>query len=101
MAKALQLELVHNGGTFVFAVEGEYLPRWEPIYKLAANPPVVAEMRLTWEFRQCKLVSSTVAGLWVGAGATIATLNTLLETRGTGHPTAARLIRDPSGAAVG
>lgn len=97
MAAALQLQITYSGGTFTFSVEGEYLPRWEPVYKVAANPPVVTEMRIVWEFRQCRLVSTTVAGLWAGAGSTIATLNTMLSARGTGHPTAAALVRDPSG----
>lgn len=97
MAKSLELRLVHSGGNFTFAVEGEYLPRWEPVYRLNANPPEVVEMRQTWEFRQCKLVASSVSALWTGSGATISTLNTLLGTRGTGHPTSAALVADPSG----
>lgn len=97
MSAALQLQITYSGGTFTFAVEGEYLPRWEPTYKVAANPPVVTEMRLVWEFRQCRLIATTVAGLWVGAGSTIATLNTMLSARGTGHPTEAKLVRDPAG----
>lgn len=97
MSAALQLQITYSSGTFTFAVEGEYLPRWEPTYKVAANPPVVTEMRLVWEFRQCKLIATTVAGLWTGSGATIDTLNTMLAARGTGHPTAAALVRDPAG----
>lgn len=97
MAKSLELRLVHSGGNFTFAVEGEYLPRWEPVYRFNANPPEVVEMRQTWEFRQCKLVASSVSALWTGSGATIATLNTLLSTRGTGHPTSASLVANPSG----
>lgn len=97
MAKALELQLVHASGTFTFSVEGEYLPRWEPVYRTNANPPVVTEMRQVWEFRQCRLVASSVTGLWTGSGATIAALRALLETRGSGHPTSATLVADPSG----
>lgn len=96
MSAALQLQITYSGGTFTFAVEGEYLPRWEPTYKIAANPPVVTEMRKVWEFRQCRLISTTVAGLWTD----VATLDTMLMARGTGHPTAAVLKRDPAGANV-
>lgn len=96
MAKSLELRLVHSGGNFTFSVEGEYLPRWEPVYKINANPPVVQEMRLVWEFRQCKLVASSVSSLWTGTGG-INALATLLNTRGTGHPTSATLVGDPSG----
>lgn len=96
MSAALQLQITYSGGTFTFAVEGEYLPRWEPTYKIAANPPVVTEMRKVWEFRQCRLISTTVAGLWTD----VSTLDTMLMARGTGHPTAAVLKRDPAGANV-
>ena len=96
MAKATQLELVYSGGTLVFDVEGEFIPSWQPVHKLNANPPVVTELRKVWEIRQAKLVSTTVAGLWTAIG----TLDTAILARGTGHPTAARLIRDPSGAAA-
>lgn len=91
MAKDLQLELVHDSGTFVFAVEGEYVPRLEPVYRYNVNPPEIVELRQVWEFRQCKLVSSTAAGLWAGAGG-VAALVALLSTRGAGHPTSARLV---------
>lgn len=96
MSAALQLQITYSGGTFTFDVEGEYLPRWEPTYKVAANPPVVTEMRKVWEFRQCRLISTTVAGLWTD----VATLDTMLMARGTGHPTAAVLKRDPASANV-
>lgn len=96
MSAALQLQITYSGGTFTFSVEGEYLPRWEPSYKVAANPPVVTEMRLVWEFRQCRLISTTVDGLWTS----VSTLNTMLSARSTGHPTAAALVRDPAGVAV-
>lgn len=96
MSKAVQLELVYSGGTLTFDVEGEFLPRWQPVHKLNANPPVVTEMRKVWELRQCRFVSTTSAALWTK----ILALEAALDARGTGHPTAARLIRDPSGAAA-
>lgn len=94
MAGATRLELVYKSGTLTFDVEGEFLPSWLPVYRRNANPPVVVEMRKVWEIRQAKFVSSTVAGLWTK----ITTLDEALMARGDGHPTAARLIRDPGGA---
>ena len=91
MAKTLELALVHSAGTFVFSVEGEYFPRWEPTYRFNIDPPEVVELRLAWEFRQVKLVAATPAALFAGAGATIATLAGLLGTRGLGFPTNATL----------
>ena len=93
MAAALQLQIVYSGGTFTFSVEGEYLPRWEPTYKVAADPPVVTEMRHVWEFRQCKLISTTASGLWTSIG----TLHDMMAARGAGHPTSMKLVRDPAG----
>lgn len=96
MAKNLQLELVYPSGTVTFAVEGSYLPRWEPTYRFNVNPPEVVELRQVWEFQQVKFISTTVSGLWTTAG-NINTLLSILATRGTGHFTSARLIADPSG----
>lgn len=96
MAKTLELALVHSTGTFVFAVEGDYFPRWEPSYRFNAPVPVVVEMRYSWEFRQVKLIAASPAALWTGAGATIATLNGLLSARGSTFPTSATL-KTPGG----
>ncbi|HYE92697.1 MAG TPA: hypothetical protein VEA38_16825 [Terriglobales bacterium] len=102
MGKALQLELsstsAANGSTFKFDVEGEFLPRWEPSFKFSADPPQLTEMRRVWEFRQCRLVSSTTSGLWANSNDNIGTLDLIMGTRSTGRFTAATIKRDPDSA---
>lgn len=96
MTARLQLQI--QGSTdFTFDVEGEWIPRIEPVYKEVAQPPQLAELRHTWEFRNCRIVSSdgTQATLWDEFLAFLARF----EDR-TAHPTYVQLVRDPAGAAV-
>lgn len=91
-----RLELQIQGSTnFTFDVEGAWFPSWQPVYKEAANPPEIVEMRQVWEFRDCKIRGETTEALWDSLLAFIARL----ETRAS-HPTYVRLVRDPSSANV-
>lgn len=96
MTARLQLQ-IQGTSDFAFDVEGEWIPSIEPIYKEAAQPPELAELRHTWEFRGCRIVSSdnTTATLWDEFQAFLA----YFEDR-TAHPTYVQLVRDPSGAAA-
>lgn len=96
MARALQLEIQGGSGNFVFAVEGAFFPRVEAVYKEAANPPQVTELREVWEFRGCRILSAdgTVGSLWTQWAAFLARIKSR-----TAHPTYARLVI-PGGATL-
>lgn len=93
MAKALELQ-IQGTSNFTFDVEGEWFYELVPVYKDAANPPQLVELRETWTFKGCKIVSSdgTAATLWTSFQSFLARI----ESR-TSHPTYARIVRDPSG----
>lgn len=93
MPKDVELRLNYTSGTVTFAVEGDYLPRWEPVYRFNTNPPQIVEMRQVWEFRGARLVNTTTSGLWTS----IASLLGRIGTRGTGQLTSATLVATPSG----
>lgn len=97
MAKRLEFQIQGSSTNFSFDVEGSFTPSIQAIYKEAADPPEVAELRHAWEFRGCKIVSSdgTQATLWDEWLAFVARF----ENRDS-FPTYARLVRDPAGAAV-
>ena len=98
MAGALRL-IIENAtaGSFSFDVEGEWTPRIAPVYKAASNPPALEQLLWSWEFRGCRIVPSdgSTATLWTDIQALFARF----EDR-SDHPTHARLVRDPDGAAV-
>lgn len=95
MGAAVQLQI--GTAPFTFDVEGAYFPRLEAVYKEAANPRQVVALRETWEFRGCKILSAddTVASTWTKWLAFRASVASR-----TAHPTLARLVRDPAGAAA-
>lgn len=97
MAAALQLQIHASGGDFAFDVEGEWTPRVEPVYRAASEPPELEQLLWTWEFRGCRIVPAdgATSTLWTDVLAFLA----YFEDRDD-HPTYARLIRDPSGAAA-
>jgi len=96
-AVALQLEIQGGASSFRFDVPGSFEPRLEPVWKDAANPPEVTEIREVWEVPGARLVSSdgTQTTFWQEWTAFLAKL----RVRGQGAPVSVRLIRDPAGAA--
>lgn len=92
----LQLEIQGASGHFRFDVPGPLEPRLEPVWKEAANPPEVVEIREVWEIPGARLVSSdgSPATFWREWAAFLARL----RVRGRGFPLWVRLIRDPAGA---
>lgn len=98
MAARLQLQIVQaTAGTFTFDVEGEWTPRLEPVYRAATEPPQLEQILYTWEFRACRLVTST--GAPAALDASVAAFFATFEDE-EDHPTYVRLVRDPSGAAT-
>ena len=95
-APPLQLEIQGDQSHFRFDVPGPLEPRLEPVWKEAANPPQVVEIREVWEIPGARLVSSdgSTATFWREWKAFLARL----RVRGQGFPLWVRLIRDPAGA---
>ncbi|MCA8922884.1 MAG: hypothetical protein KDD82_13805, partial [Planctomycetes bacterium] len=93
----LQLEIQGDGGHFRFDVPGPLEPRLEPVWKEAADPPEVIELREVWELPGARLVSADGSpdGLWRQWRSFLARL----RVRGQGFPLWVRLLRDPQGAA--
>lgn len=93
-ALPLQLEIQGSGGNFTFLVPPTFEPQTEPVYKTAANPQVIEQLRWTWSFSGALLVSTdgTTATLWTQWLAFLARF----QTRGS-QPTYARITRDPAG----
>jgi len=65
-APPLQLEIQGDQSHFRFDVPGPLEPRLEPVWKEAANPPQVVEIREVWEIPGARLVSSdgSPAAFW-------------------------------------
>jgi len=93
----LQLEIQGPQSNYRFDVPGPLEPRLEPVWKEAANPPQVVEIREVWEVPGARLVSSdgTSTTFWREWAAFLARV----RVRGQGYPLWVRLIRDPAGAA--
>lgn len=93
----LQLQIEGPGGPFRFDVQGAFEPRLEPVWKDAADPPEVVELREVWEFPGARVVASDgePATFWREWSAFLGRL----RVRGAGFPIAVRLVRDPAGAA--
>ncbi len=96
-ALPLLLEIQGDQTHFRFDVPGPLEPRLEPVWKDAANPPQVVEIREVWEIPGARLVSSdgTPQTFWREWTAFLARL----RVRGPGFPLWVRLIRDPAGSA--
>lgn len=96
-APPLQLEIQGDQSHFRFDVPGPLEPRLEPVWKEAANPPQVVEIREVWEIPGARLVSTdgSPAAFWREWTAFLARL----RIRGQGFPLWVRLIRDPASAA--
>lgn len=61
----LQLRVTTAGfGAFTFQSQGEFLPSVEPVYKEAADPPELSELRHTWEFRDMRIVAADAGATW-------------------------------------
>jgi hypothetical protein len=86
----LHLE-IHGPQVFRFDVPGTFEPRLEPVWKEAANPPEVTEIREVWEVRGARLVASDgdPAAFWREWTAFL----DRLRVRGAGYPAWVRLVR--------
>ncbi|HBP17418.1 MAG TPA: hypothetical protein DEA08_06465 [Planctomycetes bacterium] len=93
----LQLEIQGNQSHFRFDVPGAFEPRLEPVWKDAADPPEITEVREVWEIPGARLVASDgrPETFWKEWRAFLARL----RVRGQGFPLWVRLVRDPGGAA--
>lgn len=93
----LELEIESPQGAFRFAVPGALEPRLEPVWKEAANPPEVVEIREVWELPGARLVATDgkPATFWREWTEFLARL----RVRGAGFPLRVRLVRDPQGVA--
>ncbi|MCW8138600.1 MAG: hypothetical protein KIT58_06825 [Planctomycetota bacterium] len=94
---SLRLEIHTPTGVFSLAVAGGFEPRLEPVWKEAAEPPEVVEVREVWEVPGVRLVASDgePATLWREWTEFLARF----RVRGAGAPVTVRLVRDPAGAA--
>lgn len=94
-ALPLQLELQGPSSNFRFDVPGPLEPRLEPVWKEAANPPEVIEIREVWEIPGARVVASdgTSATFWREWTQFLGRL----RQRGPAFPLWVRLIRDPAG----
>lgn len=93
----LQLEIHALPVPFRFEVLGSLEPRLEPVWKDAADPPEVVDVREVWEVRGARLLApdgdeARIFEEWRA-------LLGRLRVRGPGFPLWARLVRDPQGAA--
>lgn len=97
MAADLQLQLRSTAGDTTFDVDGEFrvLPR-EREFKESADPPQLKRIVERWQFTGCLIVGADTETLWDNLLAFLAKL----EDRSTSPFTSARIVRDPTGAAV-
>jgi hypothetical protein len=99
VAKATKLVFTKgSGGTLEFTVEGQLLPQWIPIYKVATQPREITNLRLQWTVRGCR-VQAAAGGLFTG-GQPLDTLIDALKARGDDQIASAKLVYVASGATL-
>lgn len=94
---SLYLEIETPSGPFRFDVQGGFSPRLEPVWKEAAEPPEIVEVREVWEVQGARLLASDgePAVFWQEWTAFLARF----RVRGRGYPIAVRLVREENGSA--